>query len=133
MLKFKNKKVIDVYDWDKLVADTYKRPYSFQQQDGCKDRGIHNITIPSKYADEEDAEMHDDIPFRINGDVMGVKFEKWLSTTLEEINEKHPEGYAGQNDLFWERNFYPSIDVIANDLYNKGLIEAGEYSIDIDW
>ena len=33
-IKFKIKRVIEVSDWDKVVKDTYGRPYSFQQQDG---------------------------------------------------------------------------------------------------
>ncbi len=38
MLKFKIKSVIEVSDWDKLVSETYGRPYNFQQQDGTQDR-----------------------------------------------------------------------------------------------
>jgi hypothetical protein len=132
-IKYTNKKVIDVHDWDQLVSETYGKPYSFQQQDGCKERGTFTLTIPSKWAEEEDEEMHDKIPFKINGNVMGVKFKKWLSTTSEEINEENPEKYPGQNGLFWERNFYPNVYMVANDLYEKGLIEAGDYVINIDW
>ncbi len=36
-------------------------------------------------------------------------------------------------NLFCERNFYPDLHTIANDLYERGLIEAGEYVINIDW
>lgn len=35
-------------------------------------------------------------------------------------------------NLFWERNFYPDINTLANDLYKKGLIKKGEYLIVID-
>jgi hypothetical protein len=31
-------------------------------------------------------------------------------------------------NMFWERNFYPNVQMVANDLHKKGLIEAGEYS-----
>ncbi len=75
-LKYKNKKTIDVSDWDDLVIETYGKPYNFQQQRGCQSRGIVNITIPSKYTDDE--EMHDSIPEEINGEEMGVKFKVWL-------------------------------------------------------
>ena len=37
------------------------------------------------------------------------------------------------NQLFWERNFYPNVNMIANDLHSKGLLESGEYIIVIDW
>ena len=34
--------------------------------------------------------------------------------------------------MWYERNFYPSEEMIVNDLYEKGLLEAGEYEIDVD-
>ena len=137
MLKYKTERVVQVRDWDRLVTETYKKPYSFQQQDGCQSRGVVNITIPDKWTNDE--EMNDSIPEVINGDEMGVKFQVWLDTTVEEVNAKFeevngkPESYPGQNSLFWERNFYPELQTVANDLYNKGLIEAGSYTINIDW
>ena len=128
MLKIKNVKMIEVSDWDKLVSDTYGKPYSFQQQDGCQPRGIFHITIPSEYTCDD--EMNDEIPEVINGETMGVRFEKWL-----ERDPKQP--IAGRTDyavdLWWDRNFYPDIHTLANDLHKRGLIEAGEYSIEIDW
>lgn len=128
MIKIKNVKMIEVSDWDKLVSDTYGKPYSFQQQDGCQPRGIFHLTIPSEYTCDD--EMNDEIPEIINGETMGVKFEKWL--------ERDPnEPVAGRTDygigLWWDRNFYPDIHTVANDLHKRGLIEAGEYSIEIDW
>lgn len=35
--------------------------------------------------------------------------------------------------MWWVRNFYPDVNMVANDLYEKGLLEAGEYLINIDW
>jgi hypothetical protein len=35
--------------------------------------------------------------------------------------------------MWWERNFYPDVQMIANDLHAKGLLDAGEYVINIDW
>ena len=40
MIKTKNVKMVEVSDWDKLVEETYGKIYSFQQQDGCKARGV---------------------------------------------------------------------------------------------
>lgn len=124
----KNVKMIEVSDWDKLVTETYGKPYNFQQQDGCQSRGIFHLTIPSEYACDD--EMNDEIPEIINGEIMGVKFKKWL--------ERDPnQPVAGRTDygigLWWDRNFYPDIHTVANDLHKRGLIEAGEYSIEIDW
>lgn len=128
MIKFKNVKVIEASDWDKLVEETYGKPYSFQQQDGCKPRGMFHLEVPSGYTCDD--EMNADIPEIINGDTMGVKFKKWL--------ERDPkQSVDGKTDyrirLWWDRNFYPDIHTVANDLHKKGLIEAGEYSIEIDW
>lgn len=151
MLKIKNVKMIEVSDWDKLVSDTYGKPYSFQQQDGCQPRGVVNITIPDGTYEEE---MNDSIPEVINNEYeMGVKFDVWLKRDPNEpLNPSKEElkncnYYWGKTEedeikwkqdkshitMFFERNFYPNLQTLANDLHQKGLIEAGEYSIRIDW
>lgn len=127
MIKITTKEVIEVNDWDKLVEETYGRPYSLQQQDGCKDRGNEYITVPCEYSDD----MNETIPEEINGEMMGVKFSTWLERDPKQLIEGHPEPWA--IGLFWERNFYPDLNVLANDLYNRGLIEEGDYTINIDW
>lgn len=121
--------MIEVHDWNKLVRETYDRPYDFQQQDGCKSRGIFNISIPDDYT--QDDEMHDDIPEVVNGEIMGIKFKKWIDRDpkMPLSNQK----FELELTLFWERNFYPSIQMVANDLHEKGLIDAGKYIINIDW
>lgn len=127
-IRTQTEQVIDVGDWDQLVIDTYGRPYSFQQQDGCKERQRVKITIPDKYA--EDYDNHE-VPEEVNHGEMGVSFKAWLDRDPEQKirNQK----YDHQLNLWWNRNFYPSVEMIANDLHTKGLIEAGEYTIDIDW
>ena len=130
MLKYKTKKIIDSNDLDDLIRETYGKPYCFQQQDGCKNRGIEYITVP---VINPDYYTNTSLKFEINGNDMGVSFDTWLKTTVKEVNELHPEEYSGQNDLWWERNFYPYIDMIINDLYEKGLVEEGDYVIEIDW
>jgi len=133
MLQSKSIKMIEVSDWDKLVKDTYGKVYSFQQQDDCKERGVFRFSVPvDKYEMEEQEEyMSSEIEEKVNGSEMGVKFEKWL--------ERSPEQPLGEDktqwmiDMFWERNFYPSVLTLINDLYEKGLIEEGEYGINIDW
>lgn len=128
-MKIQKVNQIDVYDFDKLVSETYNKKYSFQQQDGCKDRGIECITVPLEHPwDFENTQ----IPFKVNGEKMGVSFETWLNTSMEDTSKHFPE-YKWYNELFWERNFYPHVDMIINDLYEKGLIEEGEYQILIDW
>ena len=120
-------KHIDSHDLDKCVRETYGRPYCFQQQDGCMERGTVHVTIPDEPYDYETAE----IPEVINGEEMGVSFAAWLARDPKApVGERTDDFGIG---LFWERNFYPHLSMVLNDLHARGLIEAGEYMIVIDW
>ena len=127
-------KQIDVEEWDNFIQKTYNKPYSFQQQDGCKNRGIEYISTDEKYLDGVDFE-NVEIPFIINGNIKGVSFETWLNTSPEDTLKHFKEPYNSdwENELFWHRNFYPHVLMIVNDLCKKGLFELGEYQIKIDW
>lgn len=116
-------------EWDNLVKATYGKPYSFQQQDGTKERGIFTFTVPD-YWPEEDP-FDDSIPAVVNGDEMGVSFATWLATPADHVFNPGWKPY--QTEYFWERNFYPDVDMIIRDLYQKGLIQEGEHIINIDW
>lgn len=132
-MKITQKNIISVQDWDELVQETYNKPYSFQQQNGCQDRGVRELTVPEKETVDYE---NDVIPEIVNGKEMGVSFKAWL-----ERDPKQPLKVDGKNiridqwaiDLWWERNFYPDISMVANDLHAKGLLPAGEYLIKIDW
>lgn len=127
MIRTRTEKLIDDQDWDALVTETYGRPYSFQQQDGCKDRGLVHITIPEEGCDFE----NDTVPEIVNGDEMGVSFKAWLARDPKTPLKDRDDTFG--LTLWWERNFYPDVQMIANDLYERGLIEAGDYMINIDW
>ena len=126
-IKTRTEKLVDVSDWDDLVKKTYRRPYSFQQQDGCRSRGVFEFTIPNEAEDYE----KETVPEVVNHEERGVSFAAWLKR-----DPKAPLA-DGRSDwsleLWWERNFYPEIQMIANDLHAKGLLDAGEYIINIDW
>lgn len=127
-MKIQKRNLIDVYDWDDLVSETYNKVYSFQQQDGCKSRGVETISTNEDWLkDFENTE----IPFKVNGEEMGVSFETWLNTSPQDTFKHFNDSW--RNDLFWERNFYPHVNMIANDLCKKGLLETGEYDIKINW
>ncbi len=122
---------IDVSDLDHFIETTYGRPFNFQQQDGCKDRGVAYITVPDPNACDYEA---DSIPEEVNGDQMGVSFKAWLARDpKQKLNSKDEWDREHGLELFWHRNFYPSIEMITNDLHAKGLLPAGEYQIVIDW
>lgn len=92
---------------------------------------MFTLIVPSEDSDEE--YMKESIPEIVNGPQMGVKFTSW---SARDPKQKLP-GADDQEDyclsLFWERNFYPDIHTVANDLHEKGLLEAGEYLINIGW
>jgi hypothetical protein len=119
--------MVDMHEWDKLIKDTYGRPYCFQQQEGCKPRGIFTISVPEEADDYE----NDTVPEIVNHDDRGVSFKAWLERDPKQALTKDDASYT--LDLWWERNFYPDIQMIANDLHGKGLLEAKQYVIDIDW
>lgn len=132
MIKTRTEQIIDLNDWDGLVTKTYGRPYSFQQQDDCKSRGAFHFSVPAE-ADDYD---RDTVPEIVNHPEMGVSFKAWLerdpNTPL--AGEKESPNMAKHSlGLWWDRNFYPDVQMVANDLHAKGLLEAGSYAIDIDW
>jgi len=128
MLKTRMVKTIDVGDWNALIEETYGRPYNYQQQDDCKDRGTEPLTIAVEGAFDYDNET---IPEVVNGYEMGVSFAAWLARDpKQKLNADDPDY---ELELFWKRNFYPAAEMVAQDLLSKGLVEAGEYVIDIDW
>jgi hypothetical protein len=128
VLEYTIERVVDLGLWDELVETTYGRTYQFQQQDGCKSRGKETFTVPNDNPYDYDT---DTVPEIINGDEMGVSFKAWIA---RDPGQKVIEdsGFDGTY-LFWERNFYPTLESVSQDLYEKGLIEAGTYFIDIDW
>ncbi len=130
-MKTSNRKIVNVGDWDKFVQDTYGRIYTFQQQDGCKQQEtFFNFTIPCE--DTYDY-GNDTVPEVVNHREMGVSFQAWLERDPKQKLATRKDADSWVLDLWWERNFYPEFYTIANDLYSKGLIEAGDYSIHIDW
>jgi len=126
-LKVRKETVIDVSDWDNLVIETYGKTYSFQQQDGCKDRQRESICVPEVHAWDY---KNDTVPEVVNHAEMGVSFAAWVARDPTQNIDNNDEW---RTNLWWERNFYPHVSMIANDLHSKGLIDAGEYVIDIDW
>lgn len=131
-LKYSLVKLIECDDWDTLVRETYRRPYDLQQQGGCMSRGTIDLTVPDHYAEEEDEDMADSIPEIVNGPEMGVKFSSWLARDPGKFLDGRPNDTSGLS-LWWERNFYPLLGKVANDLHSRGLLEAGDYVINIDW
>lgn len=126
MLPVYEDNIIMEEDWNDFVSKIYGKTYSFQQQEGCQEAGEVFFRVPQEVSDYP----NDSMPEVINGDIMGVAFESWL---------KRPINHWGGLDsdrpflrLFWNRNFYPKLQVLANDLHKRGLLSAGDYQIQID-
>ena len=127
-MNIRTEQIIDSWDWDDLVTKTYGRPYSFQQQDGCKQRGTVSISVPD---DAEDFD-NDTVPEIVNHNDMGVSFKAWLARDpKKQLNNKDNQTSCSLG-LWWGRNFYPDVNMVANDLHAKGLLNAGDYTINID-
>lgn len=131
-MKTKNVKIISVQEWDKLIEDTYGRPYNFQQQGGCKDRRTEYFSVPHYVKYNED-DFLDSIPEVVNTKEMCVRFSSWLARDPKQklAGQDFKEDY--RLTMWWERNFYPPIEAVIEDLHKKGLLEQGDYGIDIDW
>ena len=134
MLKIANVKYIELQDWNDFVSKTYGKPYNFQQQDGCKTRGIFRFNVPLDEDDPSEDYMNDEEevmevmkshPHQRTEGVMGVKFAQWLERDTADIDWRE--------ELWWHRYFYPSIHMLIHDLHGKGLLEEGQYAINIDW
>lgn len=130
-LKIQTKKIIRSQDWDAHVTKVYGKPYCFQQTGGCLGRGTYGLTVPAE--DSYDYEL-ESLTFDEYGESndMGVSFAAWLAR-----DPKKPfDGYLEDDwatELIWHRNFYPDIEILANDLYDRGELPAGEYTIVVDW
>jgi len=132
-LKFNSpRKVIDVDEWDRFVSEVYGRPYAFQQQAGCKSRGPFDFEVPSEY--EPDDYENDTVPEKVNDEKMGVSFKAWLERDpKQKLDTEDKWEQENGLELWWSRNFYPDVSMIIEDLYKKGLLEKGDYTINIDW
>lgn len=122
-------------EFDELIKKEYNKTYySFQQQDGCKDRGIEFFTVPINDPDDLDylSMIEADAKNNKLSEHCGVKFEEWLSRD-KDFKWFTDENEQYRNELLWERNFYPHPEIIFNDLYKRNIIEAGTYGVYINW
>lgn len=125
-LQIQNKLVVDESDWSYWVECVTGKHYRLQQQDGCRDRGVEYLKVPSEWSYDHE---NDEIEVAVNGEEMGVSLKAWLARKPEDKFFAD----ARKEQLFWERNFYPELGALANYLHEQGLLPAGHYMINIDW
>lgn len=115
--------IIEVHTWNECVETTYGRPYNLWAQMDIRNTELLPLIVPA----DPDYFERDSIPEMINGDEAGVSLKAWL--------ERSPTAPVGANnepwgiEIFWHRNFYPSVFEIANDLHKKGILPRGNYYI----
>ena len=132
-IKYTTIKQIDIFDWDDLVKKVYNKPYNLQQQNGCYDDGENiEIDIDLKNPCEDLYEEITNIPLKVDGKEKGVSFNTWLETDPKTLGLSEWE-YGYEKGLFWDRNFYPDVNYLAQDLCRRGYIEEGSYTIKIWW
>lgn len=129
-MKMSAVKIIDVSDFDEFISELYGRPYSFQQQDDCKPRGVEFFTIPVSFPDDFE---NDTVPEEVNHPEMGVSFKAWLARDPKQKLTSRESCSDLDILLWWDGNFYPHVDQILCDLYSRGILEPGKYGINIDW
>lgn len=131
-LKFNSRKVVEVQEWDRFVTDMYGRPYEFQQQAGCRSRGVFDFEVPLKYEPEDF--NNTTVPENCESDQRGVSFKAWLERDPnQKLNSECEWERERGLPIWWARNFYPDISMIIQDLHSKGFLEDGDYTINIDW
>ena len=130
MLKTRTVKQIDVDDWNAFVKKVYGKPYDFQQQDGCKERGVFYFKVPIDYQDDYE---NSELPEKVNHPEMGVSFEAWLKRSPEQSLNAEDWNHPASIEMWWERNFYPDVSMIITDLHERELLAEGDYMIDICW
>ncbi|MFD3594317.1 hypothetical protein ACFWU5_16460 [Nocardia sp. NPDC058640] len=110
--------------FSKLVAETYGRPYRFQQQDDCQhgQNTVHLFDVPHPEGGWESVEE-----FRACFADGTPTVQEWANTPIGEY--EHP----WQAELHWEREFYPPFEAVIDDLYARGLIAVGSYGLHIWW
>jgi hypothetical protein len=120
------KTVVDCFNWDTFVREAYGRPYCFQQQGGCKMRGTYHLEVHGEKG--YDPYGCKGLPLELDNNLFGVALEEWLRRDPKEAPPS-----IDFLETWWERNFYPSIEAVAEDLCQRGLLPVGEYIIIIDW
>jgi hypothetical protein len=107
-------------DFSELVRKVYGRPYQFQQQEGCRGQEtIYKFSVPAQ---------------PIGDHYQAVPMQQWLEATPPPPAEPGKYDSARYTEeLRWDREFYPEMEEVVNDLHQKGLIDPGEYALHIWW
>jgi hypothetical protein len=126
-MKVSKKLFIDVDDWNDFVESVYGRPYSFEKQEGGRERGVYLFSVPTYFKDYKDDSVED------RHCSWGVSFEAWKNADPSSNPLDVECVYDWRIKLAWKRSFYPDVTMVINDLYSRGLLDEGDYVINLDW
>lgn len=128
-MKVQIKKFVPVHVWNEFVREVYGRSYKLESQEHYCNEIVSFLTIPTSYDSDDD--MNDSIKEIVQGLEKGVKFKTWLSRDpLQPLLTRRYDEW--ELETFWEENFYPDLQTLANDLYKKNKLDSGEYIIYFD-
>ncbi|WP_043736189.1 hypothetical protein [Nocardia asiatica] len=103
--------LIDENTFSALVSHLHARPYRLQQQgDGLPQNTIVKITVPA-----------------LEHDWPGIPLAEWAATPIGDYT------YPWQAETHWEREYYPCLEDVVNDLHARGLLAAGNYALHVRW
>lgn len=115
---------IEYTDWNNFIQSVYNKPYDLLQQVDSEST-IITMSVPGNV---DNTKINKDIPENIDeNELRCVELETWLNKDPQEENPNFK--YKSHQTHWWKRYFYPDIQAIANDLYEKGLLEEGNYTI----
>lgn len=108
--------VLSETTFSKYVSELYGRPYQLQQQgDMLAQESSVALIVPEPEDWNENPSL-----------------AEWLAATPPE------EQGLGLSELLneemrWERQYYPSLEAVGNDLHARGLLDVGYYIIHVSW
>jgi hypothetical protein len=119
-MRIENVKLIGETEFSRLVSETYGRPYQLQQQDNCMGQDeIERVTVP-----DEGIDIDDD-----------ARFAEWRDADVPDpVGVLHGETrWDWEVELYWQREYYPPLQELVNDLHERGLLPQGDYVIHASW
>jgi hypothetical protein len=114
-LKMSSYKLLKAQQWDKLVQNTYGKPYRLYAQVPYSKAYHWQWFYPGSIKPDESYLSTDIIDEYDNW--WGVQFDAWVA-----------KPNTGQGDNYWHSKCYPTLAAVAHDLLQKGLIsEQGHF------
>jgi hypothetical protein len=141
MIKYTNKRVISVHDWDRLVTEVYGRTYNFQQQDGCQSRGTYELSISTEEIDDSDSETDSDdenfeevkvlkINIPSDNDSLSSQINLDINNDLTELDDNFLDNESETDENNLEEDI--TLEEVPNNLEDNLKIDLKKISINLE-